>query len=321
MALREQIPNTITGSRIVLVYVCLFALDHYFYQNDMNVFWWGLAIAISYMLDGVDGRLAHRYGWTSEFGAMFDPAGDKVVAISSLLFLYKWDMFFLWALIVVIIRDIILSSLRLLSKKYKLSFETSQMGRLRTCIVGFGAGVLLFWHYFGTTYPWVRYSLHIALGVLALVTTLLFIKVIKNDDRGLLGRFRTREEKWWGWSTIVLCAIYPSISIPISMVIITIFTMWDYGREFVAGARASEVPDHLKKVGKEIVWHMILTLILMTAVIVIVTYTLLWAIVLSSVIFLILLALNVRMIPKKEKRREEKTTITKVSQTVRQTLV
>ncbi|MFH1865516.1 MAG: CDP-alcohol phosphatidyltransferase family protein [Candidatus Eisenbacteria bacterium] len=93
-------PNLVTLVRIVLVPAVLVFLagDHRF---------WALAaMAVMFVSDGLDGYLARRTGRVTDLGKVLDPAADKIAVAAVLLFLVFTGEFPLWALLLVVARDV-----------------------------------------------------------------------------------------------------------------------------------------------------------------------------------------------------------------------
>lgn len=98
----RHLPNLICLARIALVWptvVALHAGDH------------ALAVVlfvVAAVSDGLDGYLAKRFGWTSEFGKFIDPLADKVLLVAvfvttSWLGLVPW-----WLAAAAIARDVMI---------------------------------------------------------------------------------------------------------------------------------------------------------------------------------------------------------------------
>ena len=75
----SAIPNLITGIRFILV----IPISIYIYQG--NELWALILFIIAGLSDGLDGYLARRYNWCSEFGKFADPLADKCLIIATLL--------------------------------------------------------------------------------------------------------------------------------------------------------------------------------------------------------------------------------------------
>ena len=75
----SAIPNLITALRFILV----IPISIYIYQE--NYFLALVLFIIAGISDGIDGYLARRFNWTSDFGQFADPLADKCLILATLL--------------------------------------------------------------------------------------------------------------------------------------------------------------------------------------------------------------------------------------------
>lgn len=101
--------NLITAGRIVLLFVAVGMI----YTDS---FWWiviaGLLLAIVFAADGLDGWVARRRGSTSDFGAVMDIAGDRVVENVLWVVFAHLDVIPVWAPLVVLTRSFLVDVVR-----------------------------------------------------------------------------------------------------------------------------------------------------------------------------------------------------------------
>lgn len=101
--------NLITAGRIVLLFVAVACL----YSNDALLpFIAGFMIAIVILADGLDGWIARRRGSTSEFGAVLDIAGDRIVENVLWVVFAHLQIIPIWVPLVVISRSFIVDVVR-----------------------------------------------------------------------------------------------------------------------------------------------------------------------------------------------------------------
>ncbi|MEM1081358.1 MAG: CDP-alcohol phosphatidyltransferase family protein [Pseudomonadota bacterium] len=96
------LPNVLTVARIVLVpvLVVLLFLGEYF---------WALIVAlIAGISDWLDGALARRFDWQSEFGGFLDPVADKLLMVATYLTLAWLHQLPLWLVLMVVLRDVVI---------------------------------------------------------------------------------------------------------------------------------------------------------------------------------------------------------------------
>jgi cardiolipin synthase len=100
----HQLPNAITLLRCLLIIPFAFAL--YWHDHRMAF----VIFTIAGVSDGVDGFLAKRFGWQSQFGARLDPIADKLLLVTGFGML-TWLAFLPWWLFaLVLLRDVVIVS-------------------------------------------------------------------------------------------------------------------------------------------------------------------------------------------------------------------
>lgn len=93
------IPNLITGLRFVLV----IPISIYIYQgNDLLAL---ILFIVAGLSDGLDGYLARKYNWFSEFGQFADPLADKCLILATLLAFAFSEKLPLWFVYMMLSRD------------------------------------------------------------------------------------------------------------------------------------------------------------------------------------------------------------------------
>jgi cardiolipin synthase len=71
----RHLPNIICLARIALIWPIVVALQSG--EHDLAV----LLFLVAAVSDGLDGYLAKRFGWTSDFGKFIDPLADKLLLV------------------------------------------------------------------------------------------------------------------------------------------------------------------------------------------------------------------------------------------------
>jgi cardiolipin synthase len=95
-----------------------------------------LAFAAAGASDGLDGFIARRWGFMSDFGAWLDPVADKLLMLFSLAALFIVGMTPLWLLALIVARDLAIIIGWLLVKLFGLPMATSPLfiGKLSTVV-------------------------------------------------------------------------------------------------------------------------------------------------------------------------------------------
>jgi len=129
-----NLPNLLTYARILMVP----AVVACFYFDGDTARWWALAIfVIAGITDFFDGYLARAWEQQSNLGRMLDPIADKLLVAAVLLALTRagtiagWS---LWAALVILCREILVSGLREFLAELRVSVPVSQLAKWKTTI-------------------------------------------------------------------------------------------------------------------------------------------------------------------------------------------
>lgn len=98
----SQLPNVITLLRILLVAPIAWLLWQMRYPEAL------VLMAIAGASDAVDGLLARRFDWGTEFGALADPLADKLMVVAVFLTLTVQGVIPMWLVALVVGRDAII---------------------------------------------------------------------------------------------------------------------------------------------------------------------------------------------------------------------
>jgi cardiolipin synthase len=137
----RNIPNVLTGLRLFLAPITAYFILHEDYSAALFVF------AFAGASDAADGFLAKRFGLESRFGAMLDPAADKLLMLLSFLSLTRMGVVPFWLTGVVIARDaaIVLGVFIVQIFSLPVQIEPLPIGKICTVVqVSYIALMLLF---------------------------------------------------------------------------------------------------------------------------------------------------------------------------------
>src|ERR1700704_1891264 len=142
------VPNLLTYARIVAVpavVACLYWQD--ILQGGIWLRWVAVTLFIAAgITDFLDGYLARKWGEFSSFGRMLDPIADKLLVASCLLMLAAdgtirgWS---LWAAIVILCREILVSGLREYLAELRVSVPVTQLAKWKTTLQLVAIGFLI----------------------------------------------------------------------------------------------------------------------------------------------------------------------------------
>jgi cardiolipin synthase len=142
------VPNLLTYARIAAVpavVACLYWQD--IPQRGEWLRWVALAIFITAgMTDFLDGYFARKWGEFSSFGRMLDPIADKLLVASCLLMLAFdgtiWGVH-IWAAVVILCREILVSGLREYLAELNVRVQVTQLAKWKTTLQLIAIGFLL----------------------------------------------------------------------------------------------------------------------------------------------------------------------------------
>lgn len=141
-------PNILTYARIIavpLVVLCFF-LEGKLKSSDTAHWAAFIIFALASITDFFDGYLARIWKQTSNIGRMLDPIADKLLVSACLLLLAAnqtiagWS---LWAAIIILCREILVSGLREYLADLKVSVPVSRLAKWKTTVQMIALMVLL----------------------------------------------------------------------------------------------------------------------------------------------------------------------------------
>lgn len=139
-----RLPNILTYGRVAAVPVVVALL---FWPEADWARWSALGIfALAAVTDFLDGYLARMWSQQSSLGRMLDPIADKLLVAACLLMLCAdqqitgWS---LWAAIVILLREILVSGLREFLAELRVSIPVSTVAKWKTTVQLLAIGFLI----------------------------------------------------------------------------------------------------------------------------------------------------------------------------------
>ncbi len=123
-----NLPNAITFSRLLLSFV-LFALI----QSSQAWLWCAGLFVFAVATDVLDGYLARKYQLITQLGRILDPFVDKFITSGTFLFLLPHPTSGVtpWMVVIVLGREMLVTSLRGFLEKQGADFSASASGKLK----------------------------------------------------------------------------------------------------------------------------------------------------------------------------------------------
>lgn len=186
------LPNQLTVLRIILTpifFILFLSEDILLKQIALGVF---LLAAIS---DWYDGWLARKFNYITNWGRVWDPLADKILTSAAFIALVILGIVELWMVIIIILRDFIITGLRLFADYRNISFPTSIYAKWKTFIQMLFLYYLLF-VYVGSLTPQIYLGnekiFEILLNHKFIYFSMLFITLMTLHS-GLTYLFRNRQ--------------------------------------------------------------------------------------------------------------------------------
>lgn len=140
MKMRQQIPNLLTYSRILVIPAIIVA----FYTPGMWGFWISATLfAYASITDYFDGYFARAWQVTSNLGRFLDPIADKLLVATALLLLVDRDSSIVLPAIAILCREILVSGLREFLADLRISVPVSTLAKYKTAAQMFAIFLLL----------------------------------------------------------------------------------------------------------------------------------------------------------------------------------
>ena len=148
-----NLPNTLSLIRVLLVPLFVAAL---LFMREIPI--WGFVVpAVIYILTGLtdmlDGKIARKYNLVTDFGKFIDPLADKFMVLSSMIAILVWmillgnvtlALVFVWVVLVILLRELGVTSLRLVvAGKSGIVVAASMLGKIKTVSQMAGTVILI----------------------------------------------------------------------------------------------------------------------------------------------------------------------------------
>ena len=135
----DNLPNRLTFFRMLMIPVVVLAL--YFTEDTPRWLipyqpWLGhiacWVFVVASITDFLDGYIARKRNIVTVFGSFLDPIADKFLVVSALIMLMGLDRVHPIVVIILVLREMYMTSLRLLAMTEDVDVPVSQMGKWKT---------------------------------------------------------------------------------------------------------------------------------------------------------------------------------------------
>jgi len=122
-----NIPTTVTLSRILLI-------PFFILVTPAKPLLGATIFTIASLTDLIDGYIARRARQVTKFGVLLDPIADKLLVISALILLVDMALIPAWIAIVIIIREFLVTGLRIVALSRDIVIPAETGGKIKTLI-------------------------------------------------------------------------------------------------------------------------------------------------------------------------------------------
>jgi CDP-diacylglycerol---glycerol-3-phosphate 3-phosphatidyltransferase len=126
-----NVPNLLTMLRIVLIPAVLYLIS---LETPVGNFWATMVYSLCAVTDFIDGWLARRMGLISVLGKFLDPLADKLLVMASLVAMVGMSRAPAWAVIVIVARELSITSLRVIAMSEGVTIAANQSGKEKAAL-------------------------------------------------------------------------------------------------------------------------------------------------------------------------------------------
>lgn len=136
---KMNLPNRLTVLRVTMVplFIVVMVLPGTLVPELVTGIIGAFLFISAAVTDMLDGKIARKYNLITDFGKLMDPLADKFMVIGALtVIVYRYDNLrpvFIWALLVVVFRELAVTSLRLVaSTSGGVVVPANMLGKIKT---------------------------------------------------------------------------------------------------------------------------------------------------------------------------------------------
>ena len=125
------LPNQLTILRIILSPFFLFFFlsgNPFFRQISIGIF------IVAALTDWYDGWLARKFNYITDWGKFWDPLADKILTAAAFIGFIIIGVLQLWMVVIILLRDFIITILRAYADYKGASFPTSNYAKVKTFV-------------------------------------------------------------------------------------------------------------------------------------------------------------------------------------------
>lgn len=127
-----NLPNKLTLSRVIAIpiFIVLFILSEKY--GELFRYTSAILFVVASITDYFDGKIARERNIITNFGKLMDPLADKMLVVTALILLTNTNEVHYLCMLVVVLREITISSIRLIALEKGIVIAASIWGKLKT---------------------------------------------------------------------------------------------------------------------------------------------------------------------------------------------
>lgn len=132
-----NLPNKLATLRMILVipFVIFLGIALSTESTGLSIFMRMLSFVIfagASITDYFDGQIARKHNMVTNLGKLIDPLADKLLVISALVVLTKYDQISLWFVLIIIFRELLITGLRAIVANEGVVIAAEKLGKWKT---------------------------------------------------------------------------------------------------------------------------------------------------------------------------------------------
>lgn len=146
----DNLPNRLTMFRIFLIpiiisslFINLCKIPHLIPYEKTFGYIAGWTFVAASITDFFDGYIARKRGIVTVFGSFLDPIADKFLVVSSLILLQGLERIPVLLVVILVLREIYITALRLLAQERGLTVPVANLGKWKTAFQMIGIPFLM----------------------------------------------------------------------------------------------------------------------------------------------------------------------------------
>lgn len=147
-----NLPNKITLSRMILIPIMVIVIlikpltevENIIFGLNLGQLLFAILFVIASFTDFLDGHIARKNNQVTTFGKFLDPIADKLLVVTAMMYLVNINRIIWWMVVIVIAREFIVTTIRLLAVEGGKVIAASVYGKLKMIATVIALTVLLF---------------------------------------------------------------------------------------------------------------------------------------------------------------------------------